>query len=150
LTGVVLRLNPDGSTPTDNPFADIRNTFVTTLTGANERPDPVNTPATGSFTAFLNQARDALTVIASFHGPSTPTLPGGAHIHVGGPDDAGPIVLPLTDFPGGLRSGQFTTTLTAANFTPQPAAGINTFADAVNAILSGNAYFNIHTTQFPG
>ncbi|MCI0456178.1 MAG: PQQ-dependent sugar dehydrogenase, partial [Gemmataceae bacterium] len=39
LTGVVLRLNPDGSTPTDNPFRSIRNTLVTTLTGANERPN---------------------------------------------------------------------------------------------------------------
>src|SRR5262249_3987625 len=53
-------------------------------------------------------------------------------------------------FPGGIASGQFTTTLTAADFRPDPADGINTFQDAVNAMLSGNTYFNIHTTQYPG
>src|SRR5262249_49678035 len=79
LTGVVVRLNPDGSTPADNPFAGIGDTFVTTLRGANERPDPVSSTGSGSFTAFLNQAQDALTVIASFQGLSTPTLAGGAH-----------------------------------------------------------------------
>jgi uncharacterized protein (TIGR03118 family) len=150
LTGVLLRLNPDGSIPNDNPFVDIRNTLGAVLTGANERPAPSSSVGTGSFTAFLNQAMDTLTVTVSFRGLSSATLAGGAHIHIGGPDDAGPIVLPLTDFPGGLSSGQFTTTLTADNFIPRPEIGINTFVDAVHAILSGNAYFNIHTTRFPG
>src|SRR5262249_5413832 len=120
------------------------------LTGANERPDPSLSIGSGSFTAFLNQAMDTLTVIASFQGLSSATLEGGAHVHFGGPNDAGPIILPLNDFPGGVASGQFTTTLTAADFRPDPADGINTFQDAVNAMLSGNTYFNIHTTQNPG
>src|SRR5215831_3738159 len=110
LTGVMLRLNPDGSIPDDNPFVDIRNTLqAPLLTGANERPNPTLSIGTGSFTAFLNQAEDTLTVIVSFQGLSSATLPGGAHIHFGGPNDAGPIILPLNDFPGGLASGQFTT-----------------------------------------
>src|SRR5262249_51640736 len=130
--------------------SDIRNTLVTTLTGAGERPTPNNSTGSGSFAAFLNQAMDTLTVLVSFQGLSSPTIPGGAHIHIGGPDQAGPIVLPIRDFPGGATSGQFTATLTRATFNPQPQLGINTFTDAVNAILAGNAYFNIHTTQFPG
>jgi uncharacterized protein (TIGR03118 family) len=150
LTGVVLRLNYDGSTPDDNPFADIGHVLqAPLLTGANERPNPTTSNGKGSFTAFLDQAMQKLTVIVSFQGLSSPTLAGGAHIHFGSPDKAGPIILPLTDFPGGLSSGQFTTTLTAANFRPDPADGINTFQDAVGAILSGQTYFNIHTTRFP-
>src|SRR5207237_1932620 len=43
LTGVLLRLNPDGSTPDDNPFVDIRNTLqAPVLSGAG-------TTAIGSF-----------------------------------------------------------------------------------------------------
>ncbi len=150
LTGVVLRLNPDGSTPTDNPFRSIRNTLVTTLTGANERPNPNTTTATGSVVAFLNQAMDQLTVTFTFQGLSAPTNAGGAHIHIGAANVAGPIILPFRAFPAGLTSGTFTTTFTAATFTPQPQLGISTFSDAVNAILQGNTYFNVHTSRFPG
>jgi uncharacterized protein (TIGR03118 family) len=150
LTGVLLRLNPDGSIPDDNPFADIRDIVqAPLLTGANEVP-PSLSIGTGSFTAFLNQAEDTLTAIVSFQGLSSATLPGGADISMGDPGTTGTAVLTLGDFPGGLASGQVTTTLTAADFTPDPADGINTFQDAVNAILSGHAYFNIHTAQNPG
>jgi uncharacterized protein (TIGR03118 family) len=163
LTGVLLRLNPDGSIPSDNPFVDIRDvmqaqppavasplTGLSPLTGANERPNPTLSLGTGSFTAFLNQAMDTLTVIVSFQGLSGGTLAGGADISIGGPTTTGPAVLTLDEFPAGLASGQVKTTLTAANFRPDPAHGINTFADAAQAMLNGNAYFNLHTTQNPG
>jgi CHRD domain/PEP-CTERM motif len=42
------------------------------------------------------------------------------------------------------------TTLTSASLLPDPADGINTFAEAVNAIEAGQTYFNIHTVAFPG
>jgi uncharacterized protein (TIGR03118 family) len=149
LTGVMLRLNPDGSIPADNPFADIRNTLqAPLLTGANEVP-PSLSIGKGSFTAFLNQAQDTLTVIVSFQGLSGATLPGGADISIGGPSDTGPALFTISNFPGGLSSGQFTATLTAADFTPDPADGIPTLQDAVNAMLSGRTYFNIHTAQNP-
>ena len=150
LTGTLLRLNPDGSTPDDNPFSDIRNTL-------GSGPNP-NTPlltalpgthsfGTGSFTAFLNQAEDTLTVIITERGLTSATLDGGADIRFGGTD--GPSILNVSDFPGGVASGQFTTTLTAANFTPDPADGINTFADAINAVLNGQTSFTISTVQNP-
>jgi uncharacterized protein (TIGR03118 family) len=91
---------------------------------------------------------DTLTVITTAQGLSSATLNGGADIRFGGTD--GPSILNVSDFPGGVSSGQFTTTLTAANFTPDLADGINTFADAVNAILSGQTSFTISTTQNPG
>jgi glucose/arabinose dehydrogenase len=144
LTGVILRLNPDGSTPDDNPFVDVRNTLMATLTAPRDRP----TLAAGAFAAFLNQAQDALTVTTAFHGLRSPTLAGGANIHFGGPGDDGPVILTLPDFPAGLTSGEFRTTLTEANFVPHPEVGINTFADAVQAVLRGGTTFVIHTTRF--
>jgi uncharacterized protein (TIGR03118 family) len=150
LTGVLLRLNPDGSIPDDNPFADIRNTLqAPLLTGANERPNPSLSIGKGSFTAFLNQAQDTLNVIVSFQGLSSATLPAGADISIGGPSDTGPALFTISNFPGGVSSGQFTATLTAADFTPDPADGVPTLQDAVNAMLSGRTYFNIHTAQNP-
>src|SRR5262245_42520786 len=86
-TGVVLRLNPDGSTPDDNPFAGIRNTLGSVLTAL---PD-THSLGTGSFTAFLNQAMDTFTVVISSRGLTSATLAGGADVRFGGPD--GPSIL---------------------------------------------------------
>jgi hypothetical protein len=33
---------------------------------------------------------------------------------------------------------------------PNPALGINTMEDAIQAIVGGNAYVNIHSTTNPG
>src|SRR5262249_14847535 len=62
----------------------------------------------------------------------------------------GPVVFTLPTFPTGVTSGEFTTTLTAANFVAEPPNGINTLADAVNAVLHSQAYFTIYTTQSAG
>ncbi|MFA0757192.1 MAG: hypothetical protein YPKNTGVA_002725 [Candidatus Fervidibacter sp.] len=67
-----------------------------------------------------------------------------AHIHVGAVGQAGPIIFPLDH-------NATTQTLTAANLQAQPTQGINTFDDAINALLSGNAYINFHTqAHLPG
>src|SRR5262249_43841769 len=144
LTGVLLRLNPDGSTPDDNPFTDIRNTLGAVLT-----PLPgTQSSGIGSFTAFLDQKMKALTVIITAQGLSSATLDGGADIRFGGPD--GPSIFHISDFPGGVTSGQFTFTLTKHNFTRDRADGIKNFRDAVNAVLSGKTFFTISTAQSPG
>jgi hypothetical protein len=43
-------------------------------------------------------------------------------------------------------------TLTAANLSPADCAGCNgfTFQDLISAMMSGNAFVNVHTTQNPG
>ena len=143
LTGVVIRLNPDGSIPDDNPFVDIRNTLGSVLT-----PLPGSQSiGIGSFTGFVDQEMDAITIIASFQGLTSGTVGGGADIRFGGPN--GPSILNLPDFPAGVASGQFTTRVTATTFNPDPADGINTFADAINAIVSGKTSFTISTLQSP-
>jgi hypothetical protein len=67
--------------------------------------------------------------------------------------DPGPTVL---NFPASLngRTGDFAMTFrlgeTPGVFTARPAIGINTIDDAIQAILGGNAYVNVHTSQNPG
>jgi hypothetical protein len=39
---------------------------------------------------------------------------------------------------------------TAGVFNARPAIGINTIDDAIQAIVGGNSYVNVHTTQFTG
>jgi uncharacterized protein (TIGR03118 family) len=145
LTGVLLRLNPDGSTPSDNPFVDISASFQAALTVG---PDTTAKGPGSFFTAFLNQARDTLSVDIAWEALGGPTLPGGAAITIGGLD--GPAILSIPDLPGGFINGSLRTTLNQANFFPEPALGINTFADAINAIMSGRASFNLYTRQYPG
>jgi hypothetical protein len=93
-----------------------------------------------------------------------------AHIHVGGPNDNGPIILFLctNQGVGGASvpapppcpsgSGSVAGTLTAANLIPRPATpvvtgvtpAINNFADAVTQVLNGGTYTNVHTATNPG
>jgi hypothetical protein len=37
-----------------------------------------------------------------------------------------------------------------ASFRANPAIGINTIDDVIQAVANGNAYVNIHTTTIPG
>ncbi|MGA9922556.1 MAG: CHRD domain-containing protein, partial [Isosphaeraceae bacterium] len=127
-----------------------------TLTGDGES----NSPGTGTGSVLFNSATDTLTVALAFIGLTSPTaipagVPGAAHIHFGNPGVEGPILFPFIEpnannFPLDVTSGTYVTTLTAASLIPDPADGINTFAEAVNAIEAGHTYFNIHTVAFPG
>src|SRR6185436_6107164 len=64
---------------------------------------------------------------------------------------AGPVVL---NFPPAVvgRTGDFAMTfrLGERDFVARPAQGINTLDDMLQAIINGNSYVNIHTTQNPG
>ena len=61
-----------------------------------------------------------------------------SHIHFGPPGVAGPVILPLTNVgPPAATSGMFSGILTAADLNPDPAGGINTFAEAIAAIEAG-------------
>ena len=113
------------------------------LTGAKEVP-PVTTSAGGMATVIIN---DALTEIGFSLAVQDILNMAAAHIHVGARGVNGPVIfnLSLMDFASPL-----TGTLTAADLQVQAAQGVNTFADAVNVILSGNAYVNVHTTLNPG
>ncbi len=129
--------------------SEARADFITTATllPGNDVP-PQSTPALGAAIAFFNSTADSLTVNVAFTGLSAPAT--AAHIHFGDPGVNGPIILPFSNptFPGSA-SASYTTILTTADLTPSPANGINTFADAINAIAGGHTYVNVHDAVFP-
>ncbi|MDZ4185197.1 MAG: CHRD domain-containing protein [Desulfuromonadales bacterium] len=73
-----------------------------------------------------------------------------AHIHVGAAGSNGPIIFSLYFSGFGVPfTGVVSGALTAFNLQAQPANGISSFNDAIDAILSGGAYVNVHTTAYP-
>jgi CHRD domain/PEP-CTERM motif len=132
--------------------------FTATLTGAQEVP-PTGSPGIGSALVTIDTVTNLMTVNVSFAGLLSPTTI--AHIHCcAGP---GANAIPATTvpsfpgFPVGVTTGTFLTTLDltlASSYNPAfiTASG-GTVAGAqaafITGLLNGQAYFNIHTQQFP-
>jgi hypothetical protein len=121
-------------------------TFDATLTGTQETP-PNASPATGAGTVVADTVAQTLGVSESFAMLSSPSTV--SHLHFAPPGVAGPIILPLTNFPAGVTSGSFTGTFTAADLTNQATTGISTFAGLLAAMEAGETYLNIHSSLFP-
>jgi hypothetical protein len=114
---------------------------TTTLTAA---ADNANSNGSGTMTLNYNAAMSDFTYTLSWMdltGPATM-----AHIHLGAPGVAGPIVIPLFMTQMGA-SGSISGTLTQADVTP--VNGVNTIADVAAAMQAGNTYANVHTMQYP-
>lgn len=125
--------------------AKASSTSVTTLnavlSGAQEVP-PVITAASGTATVTIDAARTTINVTLTTQGFATPVT--ASHIHFGPVGTNGGILFSLFAAPA-VFPATLTKTLTSADFTPDAVNGIITFADAVNAILNGNTYINVHT-----
>jgi hypothetical protein len=123
-------------------------TLTATLMGNEETPAALNTGAFGSAEVGVDAANREITVNLQIF--NLPTGSAAGHIHAGARGTAGPVVIDFL-FPTG-RTGDFTLNLRLgqANFRARPEIGINTIDDAIQAILGGNAYVNVHTTQYPG
>jgi hypothetical protein len=105
------------------------------LSGANERPIPVTTPATG--TADLHLTGNTLSFSIQFADLTGPL--NGAHIHgPAGPDESAGVLVDLDPFTGGLTgtSGTLSGTVVLT-------------AEQKTALLSGKTYLNFHTQQNP-
>ncbi len=133
--------------------------FTTTMTGAQEVP-PTGSPGVGSALVTIDTVTNLMTVNVSFAGLVSPATI--AHIHCcAGP---GGIAIPATTvpsfpgFPTGVTTGTYLQTFDltiASTYNPAfIAAHGGTVAGAqaafVAGLLNGQAYFNIHTVQFPG
>ncbi len=119
------------------------------LSGGEETPAPgVLTGAVGTATVTVDVARTQ--VIVELQILNLPNNSTAGHIHVGPEGIAGPVVLDFA-FPTG-RTGDFGLVfrLNRADFRARPEIGIHTIEDAIDAIVNGNAYVNVHTTAFPG
>lgn len=133
--------------------------FTGNLTGTQEFP-PNASPGTGLATITIDDVTRSMIVDVSWSGLLSPTTV--AHIHCcAGP---GATAIPATSvptfpgFPPGVTSGTFNATfdldtagLINPAFVSANGATIPLAFDAfLNGLFAGNAYFNIHTQQFPG
>jgi len=122
----------------DNGTGPTAQTFTATLSGANERPNPVTTPATGSATFTLSADNNTLSWTVTTTGLNNVTQ---AHIHVGGAQIAGPVILGL--FAGPTANNPAISGSTTRAAFPS-ALGISW--DALLSLMrSGDTYVNVHT-----
>ncbi len=128
----------------DNTGPDPEDDFEATLTGAAERPTPVTTSATGTASVTLDDQAQTITFTVNVTNLTSPTL---AHIHTGGPQEAGPPVvnLLLTAPPAGTFNGQ----LASGTRGTTDITGGETYTSLAAKIRAGNAYINVHTVAFP-
>ncbi len=118
--------------------------MAATLSGGEETPAPgIATGASGTASVSVDVLNQELTVTLTVFNLPSPTS--AAHIHVSPRGLSGPVVI---DFPIPTgRTGDLTISFRAgrSSFRPRPEIGIATMEDAIQAILTGNAYVNVHT-----
>jgi hypothetical protein len=113
-------------------------TFTATLTGGGERPTPVTTPAAGSGTFTLSEDGNTLSWNFTTTGLNNVTA---SHIHIGGREVAGPVVLLL--YSAAASSNQpITGSVTRATYTSP--LGVS-FDGLLQLMRAGDTYINIHT-----
>src|SRR5215207_6170616 len=132
--------------------------LTTTMTGAQEVP-PTGSPGIGSALVTIDTVTNLMTVNVAFAGLLSPTTI--AHIHCcAGP---GGIAIPATTvpsfpgFPVGVTTGTYLQTFDltlASTYNPAFIAAhggtvLSAQAAFTAGLLNGQAYFNIHTMQFP-
>lgn len=139
--------------------SDASRNFIAPLSGAAERPDPVDTNARGLAHFRLSDDGAELSyklIVANIDNVIQ------AHIHCGSADVAGPVVAflyppgpPPVLIPGRTDGVLAEGTITAANVIPRPDSeacpgGVANFEELLAKMGSGDAYVNVHTLQFPG
>jgi len=133
--------------------------YTAALSGANENP-ATPSAGTGSTTVTLDTTTHTLQVIVSFSGLTSGTTASHIHCCVAPNGNAGVATTTPTfaGFPLGVTSGSYNQTFdTLAASTWNPAfiaanGGTPASAEATLAagLAAGQAYLNIHTTNFPG
>jgi len=116
------------------------------LRGSNQNPS-VETNAHGVFIATLSPDGKSITFKLIVANMENVTM---AHIHIGDSATNGPVVVFLfhTETPVARQDGILSQgTFTASDFKG-PLMG-QAFSALINAIMNGDAYVNVHSTQHP-
>ena len=126
-------------------------------------PEVAGATGSGLASVVFDDAAQTLSITANWSGLSGTTTVAHIHCCVASPGNAGVAVTPgtLPGFPVGLTSGSYTTPspldLTdpvtyTASFVTNFGAGTTAGAQAalLEGLQNGTAYFNIHTTTYPG
>ncbi len=134
-----------------NLAANASTRFVANLSGAQEVP-PATTRARGVATFALDASGDALTYRLIVANIENVTM---AHIHLAPVGVNGPVVVwlypdgpPPELIPGRTQGVLAEGFITAADLVGPLAGG--TLDDLIEELADGNAYVNVHTSQFPG
>jgi hypothetical protein len=118
--------------------------FEAELTGAAERPNPVDTEGVGD--AKFESDGTSVEFELKWDDLTTPAF--AAHIHCGGVEEAGPVGVTLFAGPPQDTEGEVTGSFTGPD--SGNACGWQDLADVLAAIEAGDAYVNVHTTQNRG
>lgn len=119
--------------------------FTATLTGANERPNPVNSTATGTATVTI-VGENSLSYSITVAGITNVTA---AHIHIGKASVAGAVLVGV--LPGTPPTGTFTGTLSSGTITvTDMATAPISMPTLIAMIRNGDTYINVHTTANQG
>jgi CHRD domain len=136
------------ATSSAHPVEDDVVKFEAKLLGANEVP-PVNTLGAGVATMKLVNDRTELRFQVRVKNLTDVVQ---AHIHLGASGVNGPVVVFFLR-PGEAPPGPFAGLLAEGSATAAdlvgPLAG-HPFSELVDAMLTGNAYVNVHTVANPG
>jgi hypothetical protein len=120
-------------------------TFGARLDSAHEVPPPNVGSATPTGTATFTRSGDTLQYRVSASGLTSPVTV--AHIHLGQPGVAGPVIVPLSISPGsGEGTAQGEGTIDASQIKGKnPDGSPMTMNDLLKAMSSGDTYVNVHT-----
>ena len=127
--------------------------MVATLSGGEETtatPGVLGllTGAVGTATVAVDATNQELAVTLNLFNFATGTTAG--HIHVAPRGVAGPVVINFPIPTGRTGDVPLSFRVGTAAFVARPEIGIATMADAIQAIVGGGAYVNIHTSANPG
>jgi CHRD domain len=130
--------------------------YAAHLTGYEETPLTLNTTGSGDFKAIVSADGTSISYMLMYRDLSSPATQ--SHIHFGRPAIGGGIVLWLSTIPTPQPCPPFPATifgtLTAADVVAVSGQGIDAgpagFAEMLEALRTGSAYANVHTTLRPG
>lgn len=122
-------------------------TLVAQLSGGNEVPG-IASGSGGTATVTVDATAKTISWVVDVY-----NLPSGvtqSHIHAGSPGVAGPVIINFPVTVAVSNDFRYTGTAGASEVVARPAQGVNGIDDAIQAILAGQTYVNVHSQINPG